>query len=359
MVLDSPSSCILQRDVTVIITTSPARSDPDIDLVRATVLSLELAGLAQCRTILVCDHFEAASAGSKCSEHGGVLSADRVRSYRARLDALRHAEFTSSRHMNMEFLELQSWHGFALATFAALKLVNTPLVCVVQHDLCFLRPVNLLPVAQLLFSSQQRREQHLPVNCVALPKRGAGRYRETLRSRTGLEVGTPLAWEALSQPSMTAFDAQDTRALRLTRLPQFLDGTHLASVQWYRTIFKRPLLHGRLISVGQFTEDVLGQYMLQRAIEQTIVKPGAPASEGVLQVCAEFGTWLWSDGEEPPIYHLDSRVFLSDEERERRGIPAKDTRYRVAAQTTAAGALARKRIAAQAFLRFLRSFLDE
>ena len=272
---------------------------------------------------------------------------------------MRHAEFTSSTHMNLELLELQSWHGFALATFAALQRVDTPLVCVVQHDLCFLRQVNLLPVAKLILSSQQRQQQQSPVNCVALPKRGAGRYRETLRSRTGLEVGAPLGWEAFSHECTAACDAHHTRALRLTRLPQFLDGTHLASVRWYRTIFERPLLHGRLISVGQFTEDVLGQYMLQRAMERTTAQPGAPASEGVLSVCAEFGTWLWSDGAEPPIYHLDGRVFLSDGERARRGIPAKDTRYRVAAQMAAAGAHARKSSAAKAYLRFLRFFLLE
>ena len=47
-------------------------------------------------------------------------------------------------------LELESWHGFALATRRALELVRTPLVCVLQHDLAFLRKAELRPVAHAL-----------------------------------------------------------------------------------------------------------------------------------------------------------------------------------------------------------------
>lgn len=49
--------------------------------------------------------------------------------------------------MQVEVVELTTWHGFALATLHALNLCNTPLVCVVQHDLAFLRRVDLAPVA--------------------------------------------------------------------------------------------------------------------------------------------------------------------------------------------------------------------
>ena len=55
-------------------------------------------------------------------------------------------------------------------------------------------------------------------------------------------------------------------------------------------------------------------------------------SRGVIDVVSEFGCWLWhiNDGGEPPIFHLDGRVFLSAAERKQRGIPDKDARYQIA-----------------------------
>jgi hypothetical protein len=58
--------------VTVIVTTSPSRSDPEVDLIRTTFACLQLAGLDRCRKLLVCDHFGVGKL-TKSGEHGGVL----------------------------------------------------------------------------------------------------------------------------------------------------------------------------------------------------------------------------------------------------------------------------------------------
>jgi len=63
---------------------------------------------------------------------------------------------------------------------------------------------------------------------------------------------------------------------------------------------------------------------------------GGVVSAGVLASVAEHGGWLWGDGLEPPIFHLDGRVFLSCEERKARGIPDKDARYKIANHAAAA-----------------------
>jgi hypothetical protein len=163
-----PPAKISQHDlphlITVVVTTSPMRSDPDLDLLSTTFGSLSLAGLQSCRKILVCDRLEtdtsapeqaaaqppahsaeqaAAHEPDICQREGaeqkfrgfkkGSLPSAYLRRYSERLAALRQAVWV--RDMKIEILELDSWHGFALATRRALDSVATPLVCVIQHDL--------------------------------------------------------------------------------------------------------------------------------------------------------------------------------------------------------------------------------
>jgi hypothetical protein len=55
---DSDTSFDLSALITVVVTTSPMRSDPDLDILKSTFGSLALAGLQNCRMILVCDQLE-------------------------------------------------------------------------------------------------------------------------------------------------------------------------------------------------------------------------------------------------------------------------------------------------------------
>ena len=162
----------LHRLVTVVVTTSPMRSDPDLDILSTTLGSLSFAGLQDCRKILVCDHLDLETHASPSpaqevqvkreerahaqqeqqgrQEHAqtgrqhsiptlapnepkfrgfkrGHLPREYLDRYSERLSALRRAHWV--RAMGVELLELQSWHGFALATLRALEAVRTPLVC--------------------------------------------------------------------------------------------------------------------------------------------------------------------------------------------------------------------------------------
>ena len=116
-------------------------------------------------------------------------------------------------------------------------------------------------------------------------------------------------------------------------------------------MFEEDLLHGARISKGQFTEDNLGQHMLQLALSRPECELGEEASKGVLNVCSQYGGWLWSDGGGSPIYHLDGRKFLSHAERATRGIGGTpDLRYRLAAAVCNDDKAAQR---ARQFLRFL------
>lgn len=149
----------LSSVITIIVTTSPMRCDPDTDILETTFASLSLAGLQACRKILVCDSLNVdstpVSPGTKFKGFKkGYLRPEYLERYRQRLAMMREA--TWAREMKVELLELETWHGFALATLRALELVHTPLVCVIQHDLAFLRRVNLAPVADILLRRQVR-----------------------------------------------------------------------------------------------------------------------------------------------------------------------------------------------------------
>lgn len=143
--------------ITIIVTTSPMRSDPDLDILETTFGSLALAGLEDCRKILVCDHLEIDTATTNTTTKfkgfkKGQLPAEYIQRYRQRLLNIREAQWALDG--KIEVLELESWHGFALATLRALELVQTPLVCVIQHDLAFLRRVELAPIADVLLLEQ-------------------------------------------------------------------------------------------------------------------------------------------------------------------------------------------------------------
>ena len=96
--LATPKELELSSVVTVVVTTSPMRSDPELDMLEAVFGSLALVGLGACRKILVCDYKEAseeaaaaASADEAPTLKKGSLPAAYVQRYRERLLRLREA----------------------------------------------------------------------------------------------------------------------------------------------------------------------------------------------------------------------------------------------------------------------------
>jgi hypothetical protein len=89
------ANAISSGSVTVLLTTSPSRSDPDLEMLRITLASLAFAGLASCRRILLCDFFETdetpSDTGRKIGIHNGRLPAKRVAAYRERIALFREA----------------------------------------------------------------------------------------------------------------------------------------------------------------------------------------------------------------------------------------------------------------------------
>jgi len=234
-------------------------------------------------------------------EHGGRLPLDRIAKYHERLAQFRMASWAAG----VEVVQLEEWHGFALAVKHALELVNTPLICIVQHDLSFRRGVDLAPIVGVLL------DENMPVDYVYFRRDSQRHYRINTLGKHKLELGPPVCWPT------------NEGSVPLTRLPRFFDGTHIARLAWYHGLFDRPLFHGKTIGQGQFIDTSLGVFMLAQAMKEPqlveVKAEGAEnclVSQGVLNVCSEFGCWMWSGEEEPLIQHLNGRAMLSYEELE-------------------------------------------
>ena len=103
----------LSQLVTVVVTTSPCRSDPEHEILETLFASLELAGLSSCRKILVCDHFEDSGCDwefgtRKAHVHykAGSLPSANIQRYRQRISEIKQTDWASE----VEVLELESWH---------------------------------------------------------------------------------------------------------------------------------------------------------------------------------------------------------------------------------------------------------
>ena len=108
-------SADLSGVITVIVTTSPMRSDPDLDILETTFGSLHLAGLHICRKILVCDSLNVDTTTFHGPDHApsdlptpetkfrgfkkGFLPLEYIERYRARLQALRAAQWVRDAKM--------------------------------------------------------------------------------------------------------------------------------------------------------------------------------------------------------------------------------------------------------------------
>ena len=137
-------------------------------------------GLASCRTIIVCDGYKISSS---CNFRGGKVDDVRRDNYEGYKRALRsRIDGKACGWENVELLELEQHHGFGYAVRAALPLVHTDYVCIVQHDRTFMRRVD---IASVLRAMDARR--HL-VGYVLLPTSSTGtgkHYAHTQRSRLG------------------------------------------------------------------------------------------------------------------------------------------------------------------------------
>lgn len=154
----------LEDLLTVIVTTSPVKSNPSTELLEKVFETFKKCGddfAYKCRKIIICDGCRERDdcttkkhTNDKQSMRNGIVTADQNQNYSAFKQNLKRlcqecneSEISSPfRHTTVH--ELDSRHGYGFALRHALReYIATPYVIVIQHDRTFMRPT---PIAETI-----------------------------------------------------------------------------------------------------------------------------------------------------------------------------------------------------------------
>mmetsp|Transcript_22416 Transcript_22416/g.36112 ORF Transcript_22416/g.36112 Transcript_22416/m.36112 type:complete len:391 (+) Transcript_22416:78-1250(+) len=277
----------LEDKVTLIMATSPVKSNPSTVLLKHTMDSIRVycKGTYKLRKIIVCDGYSTTEEKNQkgVARKGRRIAEDKVADYKEyirRVQELIEQKEDPAFH-KAETLVLPKLHGFGLAMKEALKLVKTPYVFVAQHDRCFsTKATGLDTLVQLL-------EKEPLVRYVGYLTHRQLNYASRMMSQHQLKVNPVRKQGVLLAP-----------------LIHFLDSMHVARVSFWKYMFETGT-----IKVRSFPEHTFGN--VQR---WDIVKNGWKAFE-------KYGTYLLWDAN-VCVKHINGRTFLDTVQRQRRGFPA-------------------------------------
>ncbi|GFF79245.1 hypothetical protein IFM61606_01139 [Aspergillus udagawae] len=308
--------------LTVIITTSPAPSNPETDLIASVLQSFQqhCAGLTDARVVVIFDTFARITSQPRLKK--GHASPELVESYELYksnikeliLQTYHHVQdcqdqAVSQSHGNAEFgfdggvellitqtddhmvtfIEPTTRLGFGLAVRSALRVVETPYVWVQQHDWALVADIPLDPLLEIMQGSECEGDDAVPVKYVSFPSVRMKRYAVSphVTEHPALrELTTSLKRDFVIQ-------TQPEKKISLTPLFFWFDKPHVASTAHYLArVFPTPLAMRR----GEFIEDKIGQ----RA--RTQMKEGQ---------WAKWATWLYypDEGDLLCLRHLMGRTW--------------------------------------------------
>eukprot|EP00927_Polykrikos_kofoidii_P009440 TRINITY_DN13935_c0_g1_i1.p1 TRINITY_DN13935_c0_g1~~TRINITY_DN13935_c0_g1_i1.p1 ORF type:complete len:387 (+),score=62.23 TRINITY_DN13935_c0_g1_i1:36-1163(+) len=269
----------LSEKITVLLSTSPVGRHPDTDLIDEVIATMQYAeGVSECRLIIVCDGYRSENgdgvAFTESKYRAGIVDAKSAANYEEYKARLREKAASSS---TMEVFELDSRHGFGFAVRAALPLVRTPYVFVMQHDRSIMRPANI----RRLVAAMERDPARLKY--IGLPTATTLGHKSHVLSKYGIHIEAHIA---------------DSDGLVLMPLIQWYDSAHVCETEYYRNFVFDPVR--KLVARGGFIEDKFGQFQLA-----DIRKRGVDVAH------PEYGTFIAvgpaSEFGEHIIGHLDGR----------------------------------------------------
>lgn len=286
--------------LTVVITSSPVRSNPSTRMLQECMASLNRnGGLARCRKVIMCDGFKVRQRSQR--KLGVVTDEEAVlyREYVHRVVCLcrTHPDFRRAR-----LVRLARRQGSAYAIREAIGgHVSTPLVLVVPHDCVIARPLQLETVAAAMHARLDR------MNYIKLAGPSTATYAEAVLQKHGVRL----------QPTIEL-----ARGLTLTPMLRYMDNVAIVSVAFLRETVFAP---GSLVRRGTFIEDTFGKHtQMQEWVQSAAFAAKRPPSSGC---------FLLSDGRaEPMMRHLDGKTYLDPEQRASKGYQAYPTDWTAALQ---------------------------
>ncbi len=164
----------LQEVLTIIVTTSPIRSNPSTELLEQTFATFPYAGddfAFKCRKVIICDGCRVLEDDENCEttkvsrRHANVkqalrngittvTQAERYQEFKKNLTSLCENAKEDSVFWNSSVEELRERHGYGFALRHALEhCVSTPFVCVIQHDRTFMRTTPLRETVNAMWNN--------------------------------------------------------------------------------------------------------------------------------------------------------------------------------------------------------------
>eukprot|EP00667_Euglena_gracilis_P019668 EG_transcript_21107 len=282
----------LGERLSVVIVSSPTRSNPATDMLQEVVASLALGpGLAACPKVVVFDGYrvnDAAAARNGCWR-GGLISTAHVERYERYIDDVRRLGEHDPAFANTQLLVLDQRLGFAFALERALALVATRYLMVVQHDRKLAKPVDVAAIVDVL-------ETVPDIKYVGLTITQTVDHLHKMRSRFPRQL-LDLSW----------CTPREVCGLVLSPLLQWYDSTHVTTVQYYRD-FVLSRAPPRVAKSG-FIEDRMVTLQLE-----DLLRDGQAGH-------ALYGTYVMVDPE-VQVVHLDARHYLTAAQRAALGFPA-------------------------------------
>jgi len=222
--LKSQASSPLHELLTIIVTTSPIKSNPSTEVLERTFDTFSYAGIEfcyNCPKIIICDgcrikQDESAvvtnkHANTKQRLRSGIATSKQAENYELFKIALRklcddagsgvvlHGDDKKSLSpfRNTRVVELDERHGYGFALRHALRHeVSTPYVCVIQHDRTFMRHTPIQSVVQSMTNSNGC------IKYVGMNMRSNLTYRDTFTTKYGSSSLNELLGMVLKPPEL-------------------------------------------------------------------------------------------------------------------------------------------------------------
>lgn len=281
------SEIVVKDWLTVVITTSPAKCHPAVDMIRDVIESFSLVdGLLDCDRIVVCDGVKV---GLKERPSRGIVSNDTQARYLAYMNNLKKATGLNIKHL----LCAEERIGFGFGVKRSLEFVKTPYVMVVHHDQKYTRNWCISNI----INAMQRSEiddKHPPVHYVGC------------LSKTTINYHSSCLGKGLPDPSDGLITLGSDESEKLVPLYVWYDRNHIANVEHYKNVV---FAENSGVKRGTFIEDSFGQAQL------------SAIKEGGLQAHRAYGTYVFDDGMGPAISHIDGRRWMTEGQRQELGLP--------------------------------------
>jgi len=222
-------------EITVILVTSPIRSNPSTQMLQEVLSGLCLVpALSLAPWILVCDGFTVATGSQQPKHKGGIIAEEHIQRY---LQFIAQAHETlSSFSDNFQVLQLPERMGFGFAVKHALQFALTPFVLVVQHDQQIVREFDL-PVVLRVMSQHSDRIKYVGLTSISTQT-----YERYAPSKFGIHVKS----------------TREFGGIPLLPLIFFYDKPHIVPTQHYRDVVLGP---DSVVKRGDFIEETYGVRM--------------------------------------------------------------------------------------------------